>query len=214
MSNVCYEGGNRDKEDRAAPCPGCPSGDAASGAACACCLDATQLPGAWPGSVPALKHPCTYPPAWQVRAVVVCRPPIAHNLQRLGGDAAAAAGTLAEVDILPADDVPPDAPDADLLRYIAVGKEREHTVRLPVYGYRGGGDAAALCDREVAPLLARLLAGESSALIAYGQTGGCFGSRNLHKPHALRGAAMHVGGCSMCRRQCRASGGVAFPRAA
>lgn len=111
------------------------------------------------------------PAVRQVRAVVVCRPPIAHDLHRLGGEAAAAAGAPAEVDILPAEDAPPDASDADLLRYISVGKERDHAVRLPVYGYHGGGDAAALCEREVAPLLARLLAGESSALIAYGQTG-------------------------------------------
>ncbi|KAL4437091.1 hypothetical protein ABPG75_004230 [Micractinium tetrahymenae] len=117
------------------------------------------------------------PAARQVRAVVVCRPPIAHDARRLGGEAAAsAAEALAELDILAPDDLTPDdlasdSPDADLERYIAVGKDRDHAVRLPLYGYRGGAGAAALCEREVAPLLARLLAGESSAIIAYGQTG-------------------------------------------
>lgn len=146
--------------------------------------------------------------------MVVCRPPIAHDLHRLGGEAAAAAGAPAEVDILPAEDAPPDASDADLLRYISVGKERDHAVRLPVYGYHGGGDAAALCEREVAPLLARLLAGESSALIAYGQTGGCFGSP-VTRQHRLAWHSWQVWGWPVCRQQCHACcGGVAFPAAA
>lgn len=60
------------------------------------------------------------------------------------------------------------SPDTGLLRDIVLAGG---VCRLPLYGYRGGADAAQLCEREVAPLLERLLAGESSAVIAYGQTG-------------------------------------------
>lgn len=143
--------------------------------------------------------------------MVVCRPPIAHDIHRLGGDASAASGTPAELDILPAEDAPADAPDADLLRYIAVGKDRDHAVRLPVYGYRGGADGAALCEREVAPLLARLLAGESSAIIAYGQTGqrqGC-----LNRVSAAR-AVQHSWVLERYPNPQAAVQGVAFPAAA
>ena len=104
----------------------------------------------------------------QVRAVVVCRPPVANDSRRLtvggGGDGNA---PLAEIEVAAPEDVPAVAPDASLLRDIALGKD---LLRLPLYGHRGA-DSTQLCEHEVAPLLQRLLAGESAAVIAYGQTG-------------------------------------------
>lgn len=84
--------------------------------------------------------------------MAVCRPPSAPE---------------AEIEILPPTELPDDAADADLLRDVCAG---QHTLRLPMYGHHGA-DASQLCAQEVAPLLDRLSAGESSAVIAYGQTG-------------------------------------------
>lgn len=120
------------------------------------------------------RNHCTWEGLPQVRAVVVCRPPGAGTSRRLSA-AAAAEGALSELDIsdpVASGELPPDAPDADLCRDVAVG--REAALRLPLYGYRGAA-AEGLCQREVAPLLRALLAGESAAVIAYGQTGGMLG---------------------------------------
>lgn len=108
----------------------------------------------------------------QVRAVAVCRPVVQHDSRRLSA-AGAPASALQELDILQPDEAPPaSAADADLYRDISVEREGKGSVlRLPLYGYRGGAGAGTLCEREVAPLLQRLLAGESCAVIAYGQTG-------------------------------------------
>ena len=107
----------------------------------------------------------------QVRAVAVCRPPSDHDRLRLGGGA-----SLAELDIAPpSDGVPADSPDADLLRDISLGRE---VLRLPLYGYHGA-DLALLCQREVAPLIQRLLVGESAAVIAYGQTGAALAAASM-----------------------------------
>lgn len=110
--------------------------------------------------------------------MVVCRPPLLNDWQWLaatpgGGDAPSDA--LPELDILPPSEVPAEGSrDADLLRDISVargGAKDATTLRLPLYGHRGGAPGEQLCEREVAPLLRRLLAGESCAVIAYGQTG-------------------------------------------
>jgi hypothetical protein len=118
-----------------------------------------------------------------VRAVVVCRPPVANDSWRLttvGGDASA---PLAEIDVVAPEDVPADAPDASLLRDISLGKDVR--LRLPLFGHRGA-DSTQLCEREVAPLLRRLLAGESAAVIAYGQTGAvrCGAASSARMAHA------------------------------
>lgn len=97
--------------------------------------------------------------------MVVCRPPIAYDARRLGGDT----GALSELEIRTPASLPADAPDPDLCRDITVGKGI--LLRMPLYGYLGGAEASQLCEREVTPLLQRLLAGESSAIVAYGQTG-------------------------------------------
>lgn len=121
--------------------------------------------------------------------MVVCRPPVAHDSRRLSAVGSAAAGGgfgLEELDITdPAagGEVPLGAPpDADPIRDIAVGKDA--VLRMPLYGHRGA-PAADLCRREVAPLLARVLAGESAAVIAYGQTGGGVGGRRAGAEEAL-----------------------------
>lgn len=102
--------------------------------------------------------------------MAVCRPPVANDRRRLS---AAPGDALQELDILEPDAaLPQGAPDADLCRDISVEREGRGTVlRLPLYGHRGGAGLEQLCEREVAPLLQRLLAGESCAVIAYGQTG-------------------------------------------
>lgn len=113
------------------------------------------------------------PPCLQVRAVAVCRPVVDNDSRRLSA-AGAPTSVLQELDILePAEQLPAGSPDADLYRDISVEREgsRGSVLRLPLYGYRGGAGVHELCEREVAPLLQRLLAGESCAVIAYGQTG-------------------------------------------
>ena len=110
--------------------------------------------------------------------MVVCRPPIPNDVRRLSGGSAAlasdaalaaAAAGLDELAIRPPADVPTDAPDAALARDIDLGTTQ---LRLPLfYGHRGGASAEALCTREIAPLISRVLAGESAAIIAYGQVG-------------------------------------------
>jgi hypothetical protein len=126
-----------------------------------------------------------------VRAVVVCRPPGACDSRRLSS-AAAAEGALSELEIsdpVAAGELPADAPDADLCRDVAVG--REAALRLPLYGH-GGAPAEGMCRREVAPLLRALVAGESAAVIAYGQTGG-HATLHLHCPLRLRRPASSAG---------------------
>jgi hypothetical protein len=93
-----------------------------------------------------------------------------RRLTTVSGDANA---PLAELKVVAPEDVPADAPDAGLLRDISLGKDalgKDVRLRLPLFGHRCA-DSTQLCEREVAPLLQRLLAGESATVIAYGQTG-------------------------------------------
>ncbi|KAI3433822.1 hypothetical protein D9Q98_003626 [Chlorella vulgaris] len=107
----------------------------------------------------------------QVRAVGVCRPPGPWDSRRYSSSAAAASEALTELNIsdpATSGELPADAPDAGLCRDIAVGADT--VLCMPLYGHRGAA-AELLCEQEVAPLLRRLLSGESAAVIAYGQTG-------------------------------------------
>lgn len=140
--------------------------------------------------------------------MAVCRPAVEHDSRRLSA-AGAPASALAELDILVPDDAPPadSHRDAGLYRDISVEREGKGSVlRLPLYGYRGGAGADELCEREVAPLLRRLLDGESCAVIAYGQTGAAalgagvaFVGRTCTPRHAdegLQSAGLTYGYCA------------------
>ena len=117
----------------------------------------------------------------QLRAVVVCRPPLPSDRLRLG-ECVTPSSVAAEDELLAicepeagleaaAAAASPDADaDACLLRDIGVGKDVH--LRLPTYGWQGA-PSSELCEREVAPLLQRLLGGESVAIVAYGMTGAC-----------------------------------------
>lgn len=163
---------------------------------------------------PRSSHALLAPPS-QVRAVAVCRPPVANDRRRLS---AAPGEPLQELDILQPDEaLPAGAPDASLCRDISVEREgRGAVLRLPLYGYRGGADLEQLCEREVAPLLQRLLAGESCAVIAYGQTGalgrrraGCLPPPRSHAywhrcrpPNGHIPRALHVPSRPCCHAPC------------
>lgn len=156
------------------------------------------------GFMPPL--PCPLP-ALQVRAVVICRPPVLNDRRLLppGADA------LLELEVLPpAEALPAGAPDADLLRDICLAREGAKegaTLRLPLFGYHGGAGGAQLCVREVAPLLRRLLAGESAAVIAYGQTGsGKSYTMGTERYDEGQAPAPHSGACGAT---CRAAAGAA-----
>lgn len=131
---------------------------------------------------------------------MVCRPPLELDRQRLLGAAGAstAPAALEELCISPPDDsctepllggaaAAPDAGrDGGLQRDIslpgaaaaAAGAHGQAApvLRMPLYGHRGGAGLEELCDRELAPLLDGLLAGESCAVICYGQTGALCGA--------------------------------------
>ena len=130
--------------------------------------------------------------------VAACRPPVPNDSRRLS--LAGGAAPLAELDFRqpspppsPGGAAPADAAEG-LLRDVvlpagsgagpAAGGASQGTsggasggavFRLPVYGYLGGGDGRLLCEREVGPLVERLQAGESAAVLAFGQTGACAG---------------------------------------